>query len=81
MNELLNKKKCPLCGGTILKNPQLCPFAIDSYDVEWTCINCGAKYTADVKFVSGKPVVINSRSVVLDEYFSGRNVLGEIYRR
>lgn len=77
-DDLLNRRMCPLCGGGIvLTNSEFSTADRVNTLVEWTCMNCGTRFEAELNCVSGE-VVIRERKVEIDKTQIKPDILGRI---
>ncbi len=77
-DNLLNRRMCPLCGGRIvLTNSDLSMADRANTLVEWTCMNCGTRFEAELNCVSGE-TVIREQKVEIDKTQIKPDILGRI---
>ena len=88
-NDLLlrDKRKCPLCGGTVI-NTGVDIFGGDvdaaglRTDAEWICTNCKTEFDAEFDFsIDGIKKIHNLKATFFDRRNNGVNVLGETSNR
>ena len=77
-DDLLNRRMCPICGGGIvLTNSESSMADRANTLVEWTCMNCGTRFEAELNCVSGE-TVIRKRKVEIDKAQIKPDILGRI---
>lgn len=85
MSALYDKKKCPLCGGTVaLKRKGVALRSTGFYQgpdttASWECIACGTEFDAGFNYTSGGIAEIHDRKAYAERYTEGVHVAGEAW--
>lgn len=85
MSALYDKKKCPLCGGTVILKRKGVPLRSAGFyqgpdtTASWECIVCRTEFDADFNYNSTGSVEARNREVYVERHTEGVPIAGEVY--